>query len=314
MTMSRREAFGLAGAAAAAAATAASPIRAHELEEIELWRGTPPGKGAVKGAEIVGDKGAGYGAISNIARPRMRVYRPNNANGRAVIVCGGGGYFRIQSWKEGAPASRWLQNHGYTAFELLYRLPNDGWEASAPFADAQRAMKIIRSRAAEFDIDPRQIGIMGMSAGGHLAGFTALQPSRKLYSGTDRFESVSARPDFAALLFPVVSLRKPFDTTRTRKEIIGTAPTAAAETEWSLDTWATKDAPPTILFSSADDPITPPGHNIALFSALKKAGASVEMHIFADGGHGWGLGTPDETLNQWPSLFDAWASRVAIKS
>lgn len=314
MSLSRRETFRLAGAAAAAAATTATPLRAHDLEEIDLWPGTPPGKGGVKGPELVGDKGAGYGAVSNIARPRMRVYRPNNPNGRAVVVCGGGGYFRIQSWKESAPASRWLQNHGYTAFELLYRLPNDGWEASAPFADAQRAMKIIRTRADEFDIDPRKIGIMGMSAGGHLAGFTALQPARPLYSGSDGFESASAKPDFAALLFPVVSLRKPFDTTRTRKEIIGTNPTAAAEAEWSLDTYAAKDAPPMILFSAADDPTTPPGHNIALFSALQKAGASVEMHIFANGGHGWGLGTPDQTLSQWPGLFDAWANRVAFEN
>ncbi len=312
MTISRREAFGLAGAAAAAVVT--PPLRAHELEEIELWPGTPPGNGGVKGPEVVGDKGAGYGAVSNIARPRMRVYRPNKSNGRAVVVCGGGGYFRIQSWKESAPASRWLQNHGYTAFELLYRLPNDGWEASAPFADAQRAMKIIRARADEFDIDPRKVGIMGMSAGGHLAGFTALQPARPLYSGADRFENASARPDFAALLFPVVSLRKPFDTTRTRKEIIGTKPAAAAEAEWSLDTYAAKDAPPTILFSAADDPTTPPGHNLALFSALQKAGASVEMHIFANGGHGWGLGTPDQTLSQWPGLFDAWVNRVALET
>lgn len=312
MTLSRRDTLGLAAAITAAAA--AGPLRAQELEEINLWPGTPPGKGSVKGPEKVGEKGAGYGAISNISSPRLRVYRPSQPNGRAVIVCGGGGYFRIQSWKESGPASRWLQSHGYTAFELLYRLPADGWEASAPFADAQRAMKIVRGRAAEFGIDPDQIGIMGMSAGGHLAGFTALQPSRTLYAGKDRFENARARPDFAALLFPVVSLRKPFDTTRTRKEIIGEKPDTAAEDAWSLDTYATKGAPPTILFSSADDPTTPPGHNIALFEALQKAGASVEMHIFANGGHGWGLGTAEQTLSQWPTLFDAWANRVAIKN
>lgn len=304
---SRRDLLVSAGAMCAASlGPAFTPARAHEYEDILLWPGRPPGKGGPAGPEVVGPEGAGYGAVSKVSVPRMRVYRPNQPNGRAVLICGGGGYFRIQLWKESTPVARWLQNRGYTAFELIYRLPNDGWEVSAPFADAQRAMRIIRSRAEEFGLRQDAIGILGHSAGGHLAGFTALQPARKLYEAADRYEMVSARPDFAALLFPVVSLRKPFDTTRTRKELLGNSPTAAAEDAWSLDTHAAKDAPPMILFSSADDPTTPPGHNIALFDALNRAGASVEMHIFAEGGHGWGLGTPDQTLSQWPELFANW--------
>ena len=314
MTSRRTLLRSAAGLAAAASLVPAAAARAHDWEEIPLWPGRPPGVGNVTGPEKIGGEGAGYGAVSNVSSPRMRVYRPNHPNGRAVLVCGGGGYFRIQLWKESTPVARWLQNRGYTVFELIYRLPNDGWEAAAPFADAQRAMKIIRTRATEFGIRPDAIGIMGHSAGGHLAGFTALQPARKLYDGADRFESTSARPDFAALLFPVVSLRKPFDTTRTRKEIIGQKPSKAAEDAWSLDTYAGKGAPPTILFSSADDPTTPPGHNIALFEALRRAGANAELHIFADGGHGWGLGTPDQTLSQWPELFAKWLdTRMAEK-
>ncbi len=305
--LSRRDFVGAAGVIAAGSlVSSASLLSAHEFEEIPLWPGRPPGEGGPSGPERIGGEGSGYGAVSNISNPRMRVYRPNIANGRGVLVLGGGGYFRIQTWKESTPAARWLQNRGYTAFELLYRLPNDGWAVSAPFADAQRAMKIIRARGDEFDVNSDEIGIMGFSAGGHLAGFTALQPGRRFYAGADRYESASARPDFAALLFPVVSLRKPFDTTRTRREIIGDSPTRAAEDAWSLDTYAAKDAPPMILFSSADDPTTPPGHNLALFEALTRAGASAEMHIFADGGHGWGLGTPEQTLSQWPKLFAAW--------
>lgn len=304
--LSRRILLGASGVLAASSLVPPVALSAHEAEEIPLWPGRPPGKGGPTGPEKIGGEGSGYGAVSNISTPRMRVYRPNISNGRAVLVLGGGGYFRIQLWKESTPAARWLQIHGYTVFELIFRLPNDGWEASAPFADAQRAMKIIRTRAAEFGVSPDRIGILGFSAGGHLAGFTALQPDRQFYQGDDRFEAASARPDFAALLFPVVSMRKPYDTTRTRKEIIGDSPTRAAEDAWSLDTYAAKNAPPMILFSSADDPTTPPGHNIALFTALNSAGASVEMHIFAKGGHGWGLGTSDQTLSQWPELFSAW--------
>lgn len=295
-----------AGLGVAAALGSGVVLQAHEQEEIPLWSGSPPGAGKVAGPEKIGTEGSGRGAISGISTPRMRVYRPNAPNGRAVVICGGGGYFRIQLWKESTPAARWLQLRGYTVFELIYRLPGDGWEPVAPFADAQRAMKIVRTRAAEFGVRPDAIGILGHSAGGHLAGFTALQSARKLYTGSDKYESVSARPDFAALLFPVVTLRKPFDTTRTRKEIIGTHPTRAAEDSWSLDTYAAKDSPPTILFSAADDTTAPPAHNIALFEALNRAGASVELHIFASGGHGFGLGTPDQTLSQWPELLAKW--------
>lgn len=277
------------------------------LEEILLWPGgSGPGRGGVSGEEAIGGPGAGYGAVSNISTPRMRVYRPETPNGAAVLVLGGGGYYRIQLWKESAPAARWLQARGFTVFELIYRLPNDGWDAEVPFIDAQRAMKIIRTRAEEFSLEPDKIGIMGFSAGGHLAGFTALQPDRALYSGSDRYEHVSARPDFSVLLFPVVTLRKPYDTTRTRRELIERDPTSRAENEWSLDTYASAEAPPTIIFAAADDPTTPPGHSILLFEKLVAAGASAELHLFRNGGHGWGLGTPDQVLSQWPTMFEKW--------
>ena len=290
------------------------PFAAAEAarEEILLWPGRAPGNGYVSGPEKIGGPGSGYGAVSNVSTPRMRVYRPATPNGAAVLVAGGGGYFRIQLWKESTPAAEWLQANGFTVFELIYRLPNDGWDASAPFMDAQRAMKIIRSRSAEFGVDPAKIGIMGFSAGGHLAGFTAYQPARALYAGADAFEQVSARPDFAVLLFPVVTLRKPYDTTRTRREIVGEKASAKAEADWSLDTHADRNAPPTIIFAAADDAITPPGHGILLFETLTAAGASAELHLFRDGGHGWGLGKPGQVISQWPALFANWARSLNI--
>lgn len=305
-------------AAFAALLALLAPALAHSAqtttipEEILLWPGSMPGNGKVEGPEQIGTEGAGLGAVSNVSLPRMRVYRPEKPNGAAVLVAGGGGYFRIQLRKESTPAAQWLQARGFTVFELIYRLPNDGWDSTAPFMDAQRAMKIIRTRAEAFGVRPDRIGIMGFSAGGHLAGFTAYQPARAFYAGTDAYEHVSARPDFAVLLFPVVTLRAPYDTTRTRREIVGDRASAKAEAEWSLDTWATKDAPPTIIFASADDPTTPPGHGILLFQTLLAAGASAELHLFRDGGHGWGLGRPEQVISQWPQLFEHWARSLQI--
>lgn len=300
---------GTAGLASAPAAVGLAPALAYAEEEILLWSGRAPGDGGPTGLEKLGGAGPGYGAVSNIATPRMRVYRPNSPNGKAVLVCGGGGYFRIQLWKESTPIAKLLQRGGYTVFELIYRLPGDGWDASAPFMDAQRAMKIIRSRAKEFSIRQDRIGIMGFSAGGHLAGYTALLPDAALYEGRDETETQSARPDFSALLFPVVSLRGPYDTTRTRREIIGLDPSLTAQNAWSLDTHASKTAPPTIIISAADDQITPPGHGITLFEAMNGKGAAAELHIFEEGGHGWGLGTGGQILSLWPKIFENWIEK-----
>jgi acetyl esterase/lipase len=305
----------ISGAALVVAANLFPAGAAHATvhEEIALWPGAAPGSGGPSGPEKIGSSGTGLGAVSNVTTPRLRVYRPQQPNGTGIVICAGGGYFRIQLQKESTPVAQWLQQRGFTVFELIYRLPNDGWDAGAPFADAQRAMKIVRTRAAEFQLDPGRIGIMGFSAGGHLAGMTALTPARPLYQGRDRYEAASARPDFAVLLFPVVSLREPYTGSRARREIIGTKPSAEAQAEWSLETHADKAAPPTIIFSAADDPITPPGHGIALFQALQQVGAKSELHIFETGGHGWGLGKPDQPISQWPNIFERWLAGLRAK-
>ncbi len=227
-------------------------------------------------------------------------------NGRAVLVMGGGGYFRIQLWKESTPIALWLQARGYTVFDLIYRLPNDGWAPAASFMDAQRAMRLIRARALDYTIRPDAVGVLGFSAGGHLAGMTALAPAIVQYDARDAADSQPVQPDFSALLFPVVTLAAPYDTTRTRRELIGENPGPEAVRRWSLDTHASKEAPPTFIAAAADDTIAPPAHGIMLFNALTGVGAAAELHLFERGGHGFGLGKPGELIAAWPGLLGNW--------
>lgn len=219
---------------------------------------------------------------------------------------GGGGYFRIQLWKESTPLAKWLRAKGYTVFELIYRLPNDGWDAACPFMDAQRAMRIVRMKAAQYQVNPDAIGVMGFSAGGHLAGMTAVRPDHPYYSGNDAAEKFSARPDFAALLFPVISLLPPLDTTRTKREIIGKKPTVENAKLWSVDSHISENTPPIFMVQAVDDPIAPPEHCLKMFQGMRDKGQPVEMHMFEKGGHGFGLGGANELVSQWPELFHGW--------
>ncbi|WP_083930869.1 alpha/beta hydrolase [Solimonas variicoloris] len=286
------------GAGPAVAAAGAAPTL------IPLWPDAVLADAPVRGPERVGRDGKGTGAISNIRTPRLELYRPATPNGTAVLIAGGGGYFRIQIGNEAVPTAKWLAALGVTAAVLYYRLPADGWPASAPFADAQRAMRILRSRAGELGIDPRQIGVLGMSAGGHLAAITETRYADAFHEPLDAIDQVSARPDFAALIFPVISLQAPLDTTRSKRELSTQKDAVEA---YSAEMHVSHDTPPTFLAHAADDPIADVGHSLAMFNALHAASVPAELHVFEAGGHGWGLGAPSTLVAQWPRLFATWA-------
>jgi acetyl esterase/lipase len=308
MDLNRRA---LIGAAVAAGTAISLPARISAapgtVEEIDLWPGAPPGPGGGHGPETIGQTGKGIGAISGVIRPRIRVYRPARPNGSAMLVMGGGGYFRIQLVNESTPTCRWLQQIGVTAFELIYRMPGDGWPREAAFADAQRAMRLIRSRAADFGIDAPKLGIIGFSAGGHLAGMTAVLPDAPRYQPIDSIDQHSTRPAVAGLIYPVLTLRAPFDTTRSVRELIGAHAPPELAVQWSVETNVSARTPPTFTAQAADDPIAPIDNSLLMFDALRKAGVPHEMHIFAKGGHGWGLGDPGSLVSAWPRLFVAFA-------
>lgn len=268
---------------------------------IVLWPGAPPG-GAAPGPQRESAKGS----ITQVDQPYLIVHRPTQPNGTAILLVSGGGYAHIEAGKESGPAAGWLQAQGVTAFELVYRLPQEGGGVAAPFQDGQRAMRVIRARAAEWGIDPARIGMLGFSAGAHLAGMTAVQPDVARYAPVDAIDAVSARPDFAVLLYPVLTMQPPFDTTHAKKQLLGAHPAQAARDAWSVELHVDARTPPMFIAQALDDPIAPPENSIWMAAALRRAGVSAELHQFRQGGHGWGLGKPGSEPAAWPQLLLAW--------
>jgi acetyl esterase/lipase len=231
------------------------------------------------------------------------VVRPKQPNGAAVLVIGGGGYFRIQIGSAAMPTAQWLADRGITAFVLYYRLPGDGWNADAPFQDGQRALRILRGNWKTLGIDPKRIGVLGFSAGGHLAGTLATRGAHDFYSPADAVDRMSAVPDFAALVYPVISMRPPIDTTRTFRELKQLPDFRNA---YSLEAHITAATPPIFLAHAADDPIAAPEHSLRLHAAMLAAKRPVELHLFEAGGHSFALGKRGTGTTAWPRLFQSW--------
>ncbi len=269
-------------------------------EEILLWPKPPTGEIL----RSVVEQQSKHGAVSHVAVPRLIVYRPTHPTGTAVLVISGGGYKRIELAKESTPTSQWLQSQGITAFELIYRMPSD-WPVTAPFQDAQRAMRLIRANAARYHLQSNRIGILGFSAGGHLAGMTAVTTAA-LYPPVDAADHVSARPDFAALIYPVITVMPPFDHTSTRRQLVGDHPTLAQSQDYSINLHIQDDTPPTFLAQAMDDPISPVDNSMLMQASLRTHQVASEVHLFQTGGHGWGLGRVDSPTAAWPALFLTW--------
>lgn len=272
---------------------------------IPLWpNNTAPDGPGPSGREKVSDKGS----YTNISEARLVVHQPKHPNGTAILVISGGGYAHIELGKESSPAADWLASQGITAFELVYRLPAEGWGSTlVPLEDGQRAMRVIRSLSEKLGLNPNRIGVLGFSAGGHLAGMTATLPDVQLYKPIDRIDRLSARPDFAALIYPVITMLPPYNTTHAEKELLGKSPGRADEKAYSVQLNVNENTPPTFLAQAADDPISNVENSKLMYAALQKYNISSELRIFPSGGHGWGLGSPDSPVHMWPELFSAWA-------
>ncbi|MCJ2126354.1 alpha/beta hydrolase [Methylobacterium sp. J-077] len=275
---------------------------------LRLWPGVPPGGGGPDGSPEVDGKGA----VSNIAVPGLEVFAPSRPNGTAMLVAAGGGYKRIEIEREARPAARWLAARGITAFVLSYRLPREGWADGpmAPLQDTQRALRLIRSRAAAYGVDPNRIGVLGFSAGGHLMGLAAMRSAFASYRPDDATDALTARPSAAALIYSVITLEPPYDLTSTRVQLVGRHPDPEASAEWSVETHVRSRCPPVFLVQAEDDPVSDIANSRIMARACERAGVRVEAHIFPSGGHGFGMGRPGTSSAEWPPWYDAWLHTV----
>jgi acetyl esterase/lipase len=307
----------LAGAASARPELAKAPTDPTEV--LALWPGDPPGSAGVTAVETLIDRTVAGGlrdrATTHTRKPTLTVFRPAHANGAAVVLMPGGGYERVVSDKEGFETARWLADRGYTCFVLLYRLPGDGWGAGpdAPLQDAQRAVRLARSKAAAMKFDPARVSIMGFSAGGHLAASLTTRFDAMVYDKVDAADDLSARPDLSALIYPVVSMVDGPVHGGSRKQLLGGSPTPEQIALYSPDQNVTDRVPPVFLLHAADDTTVPVANSLMMFTALKAKAIPTEMHIFEEGGHGFGLrGIVGKPVAAWPGLFETFAKRHGV--
>jgi acetyl esterase/lipase len=249
--------------------------------------------------------------LRGVATPEINVYRPARPDGSAALVIPGGGYQFLSVQNEGFNVAQVLNAQGTTAFVLTYRLPGEGWidRASVPLQDAQRAMRLIRSRAGDFRIDPKRLGAIGFSAGGHLAADLGVSHAETVYRPVDGADSLSARPAYIGLIYAVTTLIAAQADGGNWEMLTG--PVSAAEFERRSPLLkVTNDVPPSFLVQAMDDGLVMPWHSFRWIDALGKVGVPVESHFFAEGGHGFGVRLgKDLPGSRWPELFNLWARK-----
>jgi len=312
-------AIGLTAAAAPAMAMAEGDLTnppPDPTEEIRLWPGRAPGAPFVLPIPHVADRTATSGFrdrfAEGIAEPILKVFRPARPNGAAMLIVPGGSYARVAMDKEGYETARRMNAAGITAFVLYYRLPKDGWDrrSDVPLQDGQRAMRLIRANAARYGIDAGRVAAIGFSAGGHLTASLSTRYAAEVYAPVDAADRLPARPDIVALAYPVITMTRPFGHPGSALNLLGENPSAEMIGAYSPETTVDARTPPTFLFHAVDDATVPVENSIAYLAALRAAKVPAELHIFEEGGHGFGIHLAQgKPASAWPDLLLAWAGR-----
>lgn len=257
----------------------------------------------------IGHPGAPDRRYRNITQPQLEVFRAENPNGTGVLIMPGGGYWYVVMDMEGCDIARWFNSIGVTAFVLKYRLPNTTafrFGPEIPLADAQRALRLARSRAAEFDVRPDRIGALGFSAGGHLASALGTHFDAGNSIAMDAVERVSCRPDFLLLGYPVISMDEKITHAGSRNELLGKNPLPELVRRFSNELQVTSNTPPVFLFCASDDKTVNSENSIRFYQAARAADVPAELHIFEWGGHGFGMRHGNRAAALWPGLCESW--------
>ncbi|WP_305804779.1 alpha/beta hydrolase [Stenotrophomonas sp. YIM B06876] len=307
----------LAGAALPLWASSGEPAPGAP-DRIALWpTGVAPGDSALSAPARIVERSPAAELpdryIEHVSEPYLVVYRPARPNGRALLVIPGGGYQRVVLDKEGsALVPAFVDRGGLTLFVLRYRLPGDGRpDRDAALADAQRALRLIRAQAAAWQLDPRMIGVIGFSAGGHLAARLGTGFDQMVYRPVDAADRLSARPDFQLLVYPVITMAGEDAHPGSRQRLLGDVADPALLQRYSPHQQVSARTPPSFLLHAQDDAVVPVGNSLVFYQALQRAGISSEMHLFPHGGHGFGIrGSAGLTTAAWPQLALDWITTV----
>ena len=267
------------------------PLPIQDGQVIPLWSGGAPGALGTEDRDV----------------PAITVFLPRTVapNTPAVIVCPGGGYVNLASNHEGRQVANYFNSLGVAAFVLRYRL-GPRYNHPIELGDAQRAIRMVRSRASEWRLDPARIGIMGFSAGGHLAMTASTRFDAGNPAASDAIDRAGSRPDFTILGYPVISMVEPWTHQGSKNNLLGTNPNIELARSLSGELSVTKDTPPTFIFHTNADTAVPAENSVYYYLALRKASVPAEMHIFEKGPHGVGLANDDPALSEWSKLLANW--------
>lgn len=279
-----------------------------QSQVIELWNKIPNQQKTNEKEIITFDK---IKRISNVQNPSIEAFlAPKNiATDIAVIICPGGGYGILAYEYEGVDFAKWLNSKGISAFVLKYRLPQSPsilTPYKAPLQDIQRAIKIVRSNAKEWQINKNKIGVLGFSAGGHLASTAGTHFEYESYIKTDSIDTLSAKPNFMALIYPVISMQDSITHKGSKKNLLGNNPLKELIDFYSNELQVTVNTPPTFILHANNDKAVPVKNSLLFYEALQKNNILTEMHLFPIGGHGFAFAKDKKQLALWPELFYNW--------